>query len=220
MENDVTSAWEKNAGEWIRAMQEGQLVSRHFTNPAIEEALFSLPGSKVLDMGCGEGWLVRNLTKAGKHAVGVDGTAALIDFAKQRAGIFYQTTFEEVAKGTKLHGAPYDLIVFNFSIYLAATLKDLLVSLKNVLSENGHLVIQTLHPFFFMEQNLPYTSQTMPDSWEGLSGNWSDGHSWYARTFEDWIAILRDSGYHLKRLQEVCNKEKRPLSVIFTLTVR
>ncbi len=213
-------SWEKNAAEWIRVMKKGQLASRHFTNPAIEKAVVSLPGSKILDMGCGEGWLVRNLTHVGKSMVGIDATAALIDFAKKQTGNFYQITFEEIANGAKIPEAPYDVIVFNFSIYLADALEKLLISLKKTLSKNGHLVIQTLHPFFFMEQQLPYESQTIHDSWKGLSGNWSDGHSWYARTFEDWIGILQASGYKLIRLQEICNQQKKPLSVIFTLTIQ
>src|SRR5688500_17425084 len=40
------------------------------------------PGHRVLDVGCGPGWLVRNFARGGAHICGVDLTAAAATLTK------------------------------------------------------------------------------------------------------------------------------------------
>ena len=55
-------------------------------------------GSKVLDLGCGEGWLLRVLADRGIDAAGVDGDATLIEAAR-------------AAGSAKVHVASYAALV-------------------------------------------------------------------------------------------------------------
>jgi len=64
-----------------------QIESRALvTNQAIVDAVLSRSPSTVLDIGCGEGWLVRALSSHGIDAVGVDVVPELIEHAKQAGG--------------------------------------------------------------------------------------------------------------------------------------
>jgi hypothetical protein len=79
-------------------------------------------------------------------------------------------------------------------------------------------VIQTLHPYFLIENGLPYQSQWLSDSWKGLPGNFTDGHSWYARTMEDWIEVLNMVEQSKFSFKEILNNEHKPISLIIEIS--
>ncbi len=216
MEDEIIKSWQKNAAEWVRIIEKDKIPSRIFTNEAIVTTLASITAIKILDMGCGEGWLTRRMCSIGKKAVGVDAIAMLLNTARAKGDeTYYQISYEEIINGKLIPEAPFDAIVFNFSIYQNELLLSLLKQTKKAVLENGYIIIQTLHPFFLIQQGLEYKSQRVNDSWEGLSGNFIDGHSWYARTFEDWINVFEQCNLRMYELKEICNQKHQPVSVIF-----
>ena len=218
MNNEVLASWEENANEWIKVINSKRIPSRKFTNKAIVRLLSELPVSKVLDCGCGEGWLTRSMTENGKIAVGADATLALIEKArKEGPEHFYQLSYEDIIAGESIPESPFEAAVFNFCLYSKDGVVDLMKNIKKSISENGFIVIQTLHPFFLKEQKLDYKSQWIDDSWKGLPGNFTNGHPWFARTFGDWVSVFEASGLQLHELTEVTNSELAPISVIFVL---
>ncbi|WP_149276469.1 class I SAM-dependent methyltransferase [Pareuzebyella sediminis] len=215
MDSKIKKSWNTNAEEWIRVIEGEQIGSRRFTNQAILRVIGQLPAKRLLDVGCGEGWLTRSLTALGKTAVGMDATETLLAHARnQGSEQYYQVTYEALMEGQRLNEAPFDAAVFNYSIYQKEGLPLLLQQVRNHLTENGQLIIQTVHPFFLVQQNLGYTSQMIEDAWKGLPGNFSEGHAWYARTLEDWVAVIIEAGMHLRDLVEVKDHEERPVSLI------
>ena len=80
----LTKSWDDNAGNWTRAVREGQIPSRHAgTDDAIVAAILDRKPARLLDVGCGEGWLVRRIVQStGCRAVGIDGSSALIEAAR------------------------------------------------------------------------------------------------------------------------------------------
>lgn len=71
--------WGARPADW--ALSEDQQI------PTYEEALRHVelrPGDLVLDIGCGVGAFLRLVTKRGARVFGIDASAALIDFARQR----------------------------------------------------------------------------------------------------------------------------------------
>ena len=68
-------SWNANARAWTKAVREQLISSRRVvTDAAIVEVLVALQPRRVLDVGCGEGWLVRALNERGIEAFGVDGS--------------------------------------------------------------------------------------------------------------------------------------------------
>ena len=219
MENNIIKSWNKNALEWIKVIDNADIESRKFTNKAILELIGNSPAIKILDVGCGEGWLARSLGAMGKAVVGLDAIPELLENAEKKGpGTYYQMSYEDIILRNPIPEAPYDAAVFNFCLYQREGLSQLLKQVKKSLSENGYIAIQTLHPFFLLQNNLEYKSQWINDSWKGLPGNFTDGHSWYARTFESWLSVIKKAGLQLHQLQEVTNDDNKPLSVIFILS--
>ncbi|WP_411031558.1 class I SAM-dependent methyltransferase [Spongiimicrobium sp. 3-5] len=218
MKSEIIESWEKNAEEWVRVIEENQIQSRKFTNAAIVETVSKSNANKILDIGCGEGWLTRSITEMGKTAVGIDAIAPLIESARKKGQeSFYQLTYEEIINGQEIPEGPYDCAVFNFCLYLKDGLIDLLVQTKKTLNENGTIIIQTLHPFFLFHQGLAYGSQWVTDSWKGLPGNFIEGHAWYARTFADWVDAFEKCDVKIIAAREVINGQGKPISLIFTI---
>lgn len=217
-ENEITRSWKLNAQEWSRIIEEEGIASRKFTNPAIVEAVTAFSPLKILDLGCGEGWLTRKLSREENTVSGADATGDLLEAAcrkgKQK---FYLISYEEIIAGLEIPGAPYNAIVLNFCLYQKNEVPQLLDELKSSLSDDGHIFIQTLHPSFLLSNNLTYEDQWIADSWKGLNGNFIQPHPWYARTFQSWIIMFRDCHYELTEVKEILNENKSPVSVIFIL---
>ncbi len=216
---EIKSSWESNAAEWIKVIETNQITSRKYTNKAIVDVLKESKAEKIVDIGCGEGWLTREILLMNKNAIGLDATIELIKNAQNKGvGNFYQFSYEEIIASKPIPDAPFDAAIFNFCLYLNEELISLLKATKRSLVPNGEIIIQTLHPYFLIQNQLDYKSQWIKDSWKGLAGNFKDGHQWYARTFEDWIKVFNNSGLILTNLMEVKNEVSVPISVIFKVT--
>ena len=218
MNTEIKSSWKKNAEEWIKAIQNETIASRQFTNKAILNTIKNSSCDDVVDIGCGEGWLSRALKQINISATGIDSNHRLIGEAKKHdASNYFVLSFEDIIEGKPLPNAPFEAAIFNFCIYFKSELKPLLKQTLNSVVSNGFILIQTVHPFFLIQNKLDYKSQWIHDSWKGLPGKFKDGHSWYARTFEDWFGVLSSLSNTELSVQEVLNDEQIPVSVIFKI---
>lgn len=215
MKNEIISSWKKNTKEWIRIIDTEQIASRQYTNKAIVNVLKETSVNKVIDIGCGEGWLTRELTAMGKKPVGIDAIEELLENARQKGSEpYYCITYEDIIEGKSVPEQPFETAIFNFCLYQKDGLEKLLKNTKAILDDEGIIIIQTLHPYFLIRNGLEYKSQIIEDSWKGLPGNFTEGHKWYARTFEDWIVVLNNSRLKIMELKEVFNNDNQPVSII------
>jgi len=217
--NPIIKSWEINAKKWIKTIENDEIESRRLaTNAAILKNILNRKPKKVLDIGCGEGWLVNTLAKHRVKAIGVDAVTRLIDNAKSKGkGTFKVLSYEELTKGVTFKNAPFDLISINFALFENKKTAKLIKQLPSYLAENGAIIIQTLHPLFTIE-NQPYKSEWQKDSWKGLKRNFTQPHKWYFRTLGDWVKLFKKAGLHLDELQEPIHpKTEKPASIIFVL---
>jgi len=211
----IVDSWHKNASPWTDAVRGNQIESRGLiTNRAIIEAVLSRSPRTVLDIGCGEGWLVRALAERGVEATGVDVVPALVEQANAAGGgEFRVASYEQIAAGEL--EMTVDAVVANFSLIGKESVEGVLRRAPELLTENGALIIQTLHPLV-AGGDLPYEDGWRRGSWAGFSREFSDPAPWYFRTLESWKRLLTGSGFSRIEMREPIHPETgKPASVIF-----
>ena len=65
-DQQIIDSWDVNAAPWVRAVRNHEIPSRRLvTDQAIIDAVMRRKPTSVLDLGCGEGWLARELSARG-----------------------------------------------------------------------------------------------------------------------------------------------------------
>lgn len=199
-ESALLQSWHHNARSWIEAIRTGTLESRlKVTNQAIVLAVLGRQPERVLDLGCGEGWLLRALAERGIEAVGVDGDATLVEAARAAGpSRVYLASYEELAQAKVDIGSDYNVICANFAL-LHQDIVPLLAAMNALLAPGGTLVIQTLHPWVMAADD--YQDGWREETFTGFKGQWQP-MPWYLRTLSSWLNALDMAGFRLAGLQE------------------
>jgi 2-polyprenyl-3-methyl-5-hydroxy-6-metoxy-1,4-benzoquinol methylase len=211
----VIRAWQANAEPWTTAIREERIASRKLvTNKAIVDAVMSRGPKDIIDIGCGEGWLVRALAERGVRGLGVDVVPGLIESARAGGGgDFRVASYEDIVEG-RLE-ARADLAVANFSLIGGKAVDDLIRYLPKLLHGGGSLVIQTLHPIFAIGDD-PYRDGWLEGSWAGCGSGFGEAAPWYFRTLETWARLISGSGFILREIREPPHPETgKPASIIY-----
>ncbi|MEO9242669.1 class I SAM-dependent methyltransferase [Pseudomonas inefficax] len=200
LEDALLDSWQHNAQAWIDAVRSGSIESRRqVTDQAILLAILGRQPERVLDLGCGEGWLLRALGDRGVEAVGVDGDRALVDAARAAGSAeVHLASYAQLAAGQACVGKDYDLICANFAL-LQQDIIPLLTAMNALLVPGGALVIQTLHPWTVADGD--YQDGWREESFAGFAGDWQV-MPWYFRTLASWLNALDMAGLRLVGLQE------------------
>jgi 2-polyprenyl-3-methyl-5-hydroxy-6-metoxy-1,4-benzoquinol methylase len=212
--DQLARSWQANAESWTRAVRSDAIASRRVaTNDAILHAVRSRKPGSLLDVGCGEGWLVRALAAEGVRATGVDGTPALIEHARaEGGGRFEVCSYAELIEEPDRVGSGYDAIVLNFALF-EEDITPLMRALRTRMSPAGALIIQTVHPWSDKGRG-QYRDGWRTETFDGFEG-FSEPMPWYFRTMSSWISSLKDSGYRLEQLSEPAHPESHePLSLL------
>ncbi|MHC8319870.1 class I SAM-dependent methyltransferase [Pseudomonas sp. GB2N2] len=199
-ETTLLQSWHHNAGAWIEAIRSGSIESRRqVTDQAILLAVMSRQPERVLDLGCGEGWLLRALAERSIEAVGVDGDATLVEAARiAGSSAVHVASYEALAQANVDIGRDYHLICANFAL-LHQDIIPLLAAMNTLLAPDGALVIQTLHPWAVAAGD--YQDGWRTETFAGFEGQWQP-MPWYFRTLSSWLNALDIAGFQLAALQE------------------
>jgi 2-polyprenyl-3-methyl-5-hydroxy-6-metoxy-1,4-benzoquinol methylase len=202
----IVESWKKNVHPWIAAIRNGEITSRvQTTNQAILKAVLSYTPKTVLDIGCGEGWLVRELAKNGIDTLGVDAVRQLIESAKSEStkGRYQTLSYEEISIDTLK--AKYDIVVSNFSLLGNESVSNLFQKISSILVNGGHFIVQTIHPITGSGKE-EYKDGWRVGNWDGFNEMFTDPAPWYFRTMESWKALYEKNGFYLERIEEPNSK--------------
>jgi ubiquinone/menaquinone biosynthesis C-methylase UbiE len=144
--------YDTNAQFWVQIIREDRDKYRtELTNPAVLDAISPADGVRILDAGCGEGYLSRRLAEVGAKVTGIDSSAELISAARSHE----QTNELPVAFDIgSVNSLPYgsdefDVVVCNHLMNDLQDPSDAIREFSRVLNHGGRLVMLLLHPCFY-----------------------------------------------------------------------
>lgn len=129
-------AYSANHGE------QGDIHKEVFLNPSLFSLMGSLGGKKVLDAGCGEGYLSRLIAKSGAFVTAVDYSKRMIKIAKERAPDDLKIEYKD-GNCEDLHffqDTQFDLVVSNMVIQDLANYKEALKENYRLLKDGGSFI--------------------------------------------------------------------------------
>ena len=211
----IDKSWIDNAAAWTDAVREGKIASRKAgTDAAVIRAITERQPHRVLDAGCGEGWLARQLVDLGISVTGFDGSEPLIKRAAEWGDAqFIHLSYTDFIADPSRAGADYDVVTFNFALFTADIVPTLRAA-ATVLRRDGSLIIQTVHPFNDAEGER-YEDGWREETFAKMGKKFKTPMPWYFRTMQSWINSVVQAGLKIAEVREPFDEASgKPLSLL------
>lgn len=155
MNDETLEAWNTNAEVWDKRMgDDGNDFHLLLVRPATERLLDVKPGSRILDIGCGNGLFARRLATLGAEVVAIDFSEQMIAYARTRTQSQENSIEYRVLDATdeaallQLGEGYFDAAVSAMALMDMAEIDPLLQSLAKLLKPRGSFVFSVMHPCF------------------------------------------------------------------------
>ncbi|HEX8692254.1 MAG TPA: class I SAM-dependent methyltransferase [Longimicrobium sp.] len=151
-DEDARAAWNEGAEAWEVAVEGGADYYRHEVHgPGLLAACGDVAGSRVLDLGCGQGFFTRQLARRGARVTGVDLSDRLLELARgheerEPLGIGYHRMSAAEADRRWPEGS-FDLVSACMSLHDMADPGAALRAAFAVLRPGGRMAFSVPHPF-------------------------------------------------------------------------
>lgn len=140
--------WDAVADEFEKKIgDEGDIFRQHQANPMIFNLLHKYTGEYILDVGCGNGYLLSVLRKKGFMVDGLDVSPNQLKYASKRAVNckLYEADIEDRAT---LPTNKYDSLICSFVLDSLQNLGLAFSGCFHLLKHGGHLIVNIPHPCF------------------------------------------------------------------------
>jgi SAM-dependent methyltransferase len=148
---DNIKAWSAYSQELIEKFgDQGDIARQYLLNPALFELLGETAGRRILDAGCGTGYLCRLLARQGANVVGLEPEESLYTYAshreqQERLGITY---IQQDLSLLNDYDSDFDIVVANMVLIDIADYRQSMCNCIASLRSGGLFVVSLLHPCF------------------------------------------------------------------------
>ncbi len=147
------TVWENIGVWWDDKVGDGDAFHRTFIFPIIKRLIEIEKGQKILDLGCGNGSLIRELYSENVDFLGIDFSSSLLDKAKERTPHVQfelgDLTDDNLYQNLKNRG-PWDSILCSMVLHDCPDLKPLSENISRLLRIDGEFIFSIPHPCFNM----------------------------------------------------------------------
>ncbi len=228
MDSRIFEQWEANAEDYTTLVNGmGTPHHRKILNPCVERLLGDVRGKRLLDAGCGEGYLSQYYAKHGADVVGVDISEKMIALCKQRP---YDESIEffvgDICSLDFIENSSFDLVLCNLVLLNVPCFLDALQEFFRTLKFKGLLVFSIIHPAFnVFGPGRWVLDEKSPDSgrrkgryfvfdnyfdekeyliqWKTRAGTpFPKQFSFFHRSISTYVKALTSSGFRLLDLEE------------------
>lgn len=149
--------WE-SLSDWYDKKQgdDGDLWHTELIDPVLLRVIGDCRGLRVLDLGCGNGYLSRRIAQSGARVTGIDSSPGMIRNARARDRKNSLKIRYLIADASNLHGirdGSFDLVFANMSLMDIEDGEGAIAEVSRVLRRGGRFVASISHPCFDIESN-------------------------------------------------------------------
>ena len=200
-----------------KVWETGDLDHRETLNPVVFKLLWDVKDKKVLDLGCGQWYFSRLLTKQWANVTGVDISEDLIKIGEQRnqeQNLKIKYFVSDAANLKDLKNNEFDIVVSNMAFMDIEDIKETIAECSRVLKNNGFIVFSLINPIFWISERtkddngyflklIKYkTNSTITNENRGY--NFKTTH--YHRSVWYYINTLVENGFYVTNYEEVPTK--------------
>lgn len=128
---------------------ESNLFNAYYERPAMLRLAGDVSGRRILDAGCGSGPLTAALRAGGADVTGFDGSAAMIELARQRLGTDSDLQVADLGAPLPFGDGEFDDVVASLVLHYLKDWTEPLAELRRVLKPGGRLILSVNHPVIF-----------------------------------------------------------------------
>ncbi len=142
---DLSDWYDRKQGE------SGDLWHRALIDPALLKLVGDCRGKKILDLGCGNGYLARRFARNGARVTAVDSSSRMIKNARAHDPMNILKIVYIQSDANRLDMIPscsIDLVYANMSLMDINDAEGAVSEVNRVLSEDGRFVVSISHPCF------------------------------------------------------------------------
>lgn len=228
MSNPFRKQWQSNAEAFTQLINgKGTPHHQKILNPCIEQLMGNVEGRRILDAGCGEGYLSRYYAQKGAEVIAVDFSSELIEIGKRYSKELPITfLIGDLCSLETLHDEDFDIILCNLVLLNLDCLEKSLQEFHRLLRPKGFVVFSIVHPafniygpghwevgvkdsesgrrkgkFFVMDQY--FLEKEYRFRWKTRSGEgFPEEFSFFHRTIATYIKTLLRIGFRLTGFEE------------------
>ena len=144
--------WDAFAEKWAAhtSTEQGELHREVLLNPVLFELLGDVRGKRILDAGCGEGYLSRLLARRGANVTAVDYSKEMLRIAQERTPNDLDIEFRHgnCERLDFLADESSDIVVSNIVLNDLADYESAIREAHRVLVPDGVFILAIIHPCF------------------------------------------------------------------------
>jgi len=216
-QTDGTKHWDKNAESWHRFYGENDPNRRDLLDPIILEVLGNIKGKRVLDAGCGDGYMCRKLARLGATVTGVEISQKMLEYAiEEQKGNPLSISYQQAdCASLFLPTSSFDIVLTNNVIQDVEDYKAAFKEFNRVLKHGGTYLHIENHPCFttpvwgwvkdekgnklYKKVDRYFERGPFAILWDPRHG--IESINWH-RTLGDIMNSLIDSGFAIRRVIE------------------
>jgi len=218
-QDDATERWNRNAAQWHQVFGGNDPSRIYLLDPIILQTLGDVSGKRVLDAGCGDGYLCRKLAKLGALVTGVECSPQMLSFAAEEQSrepldITYHNA--NISSLPFLPDRSFDIVVTNNAIQDTEDYQGAFREFSRLLRPGGTYLQIVNHPCFatpvwgwvrdaqgnrlYKKVDYYFKRGPFPVEWRPETGM-EPTITWH-RTLGDLVNTLISCGFRIARLVE------------------